>query len=593
MLTHLHIQGLAIIDSLAIDFSDGFNVITGETGAGKSILIKALGLLFGAKSNFDIIRKGAETAVVTGMFTAPKKHPAKEILESLGLPIEEDGGAINIIIRRQFTSKGKSQAWINDAPVTLTMLKDLSSTLIDIFGQHENQKLLDPSQHILYIDQFLKDSSLKIDVFQKHKECHEIIEKLSSLIERFKIHEKGRDYLLFRFSELKNFSPSLEDFNSVSELCCHAKSFMTIKDTLQKISFLIDEGAGGKGISSNVWEASRLLSSLNKTSSDNTWQNLINEASDLASKIENFSYNISREFSSLDFDEGQIESSEERLASYQDLFRKLSVSDVNELLSVMERLKEEIKFLENAEEEVLKLLQEFSIKVTSLSTLTKKLTKKRQEAALFVQEKLEKEFSELAMPGSSLVVEFTPIRKQLNSFGLELLGPKVINAWNEIFPQFSELSETGAERASFLLTSNPGEPAYPLHKIASGGEISRIMLAFKRVLAAGADACVLVFDEIDTGISGRIADIVGQKIKDLSKNFQVICISHLPQVAAYANSHFLVHKKDKGQRTESTITQLSTKQSAEEIARLLSGPEITKPSLANAEQLIQRAKTQG
>jgi DNA repair protein RecN (Recombination protein N) len=243
--------------------------------------------------------------------------------------------------------------------------------------------------------------------------------------------------------------------------------------------------------------------------------------------------------------------------------------------------------------EVLALLKRLKSQCEVLALCASKLSKSRRKAKELVKARIETELRELAMAGATIDIEFQPTTKPIPAADVGLFGAEAIDLWTTIAEVLSGISETGAERAQFLLSSNQGEALLPLHKIASGGEVSRIMLALKRALAAGADTCILVFDEIDTGISGRVADVVGRKMQELSESFQVICISHLAQVAAYADSHFFVHKYGKDQRTESTISRLKAKESEEEIARLLSGDEVTASSLANARALIKKARGRG
>lgn len=588
LLTQINIQGLAIIDSLAIEFSHGFNVITGETGAGKSILIKALGLLLGTKASAETVRRGREAAMVSGLFDVPEGHKCAAVLAQYGVPIECDHGHFPIIIRRTVTSKGRSLAWINDIPVTVSVLRDLASTLIDVFGQHDNLRLLDPTVHVLYLDQFLPDRTLSKDYQTRYGEFVETLSELTAMVDDFRTKRRDADYLEFRCEELRKFSPDKDDFEQVQSLCKKAGNILSLANALEKAQRCIDQGAGGEALSTPLWEASKILGKLEHI--DPEFKALAEEAKTLAARSDDLSFAIGRAFSGTELDEGALESAQHRLAGYQELFRKLAAANIDVLLEERERLEGELAFIQSAAADVLLRIKSLKDKVSGLKALAARLSKARFKAKDIVKKRIETELHELAMPGAAIDIEFTPVAKSLQALEIALFGDEVARQWAEVADEFSELGETGAERAQFLLSANPGEALLPLHKIASGGEVSRIMLALKKGLAAGADTCILVFDEIDTGISGRVADVVGRKMQELSDHFQVICISHLAQVSAYADTHFLVHKYGKDKRTESTITKLGTKEREIEVARLLSGEEVTETSLANARNLIQRAR---
>ncbi len=588
MLTQLNIQGLAIIDALSIEFSPGFNVITGETGAGKSILIKALGLLLGSKASAETVRRGREQASVTGLFEAPKAHRCLAVLEQYGIPSELGGEHFGILVRRTVNQKGRSLAWINDVPVTAQVLKELAGSLIDVFGQHENLRLLDSSQHTSYVDQFLKDKTLLASYLGEYGACQEILRDLAGMIDDFRSKRRDADYLTFRCDELNKFAATKDDYYQIFALCQRGGHQMTLVSGLEQAQACLDQGAGGESLGKPLWEAGKILARLEGTLPD--LKALADEANALASRVDDLSYNVGKALSRMEVDENDVEAAQSRLAGYQDFFRKLAVHDIDGLLGEQERLLGELSFLESASAEVNIRLKALGERVVGLKALAEKLTKARLKAKEVVKHRIETELHELAMPGASIDIEFTAQSRMLPAFDVGLFGADAEALWGEVADALSGLGEHGAEKAQFLLSPNPGEALLPLQKIASGGEISRVMLALKKALAAGADTCILVFDEIDTGISGRVADVVGRKMQELAGDFQVICISHLAQVAAFADTHFLVHKFGKDKRTESTISQLSTKDSEEEIARLLSGDELTSSSLANAKALMKKAR---
>jgi DNA repair protein RecN (Recombination protein N) len=588
VLTQLHIQGLAIIDSLTIHFVPGFNVITGETGAGKSILIKALGLLLGAKASAETVRRGRSNATVSGFFDIPADHPYAGVLEHYGIGVESADGVMQVLVRRTVTDKGRSLAWINDTPVTVTVLRELALSLIDVFGQHDNLRLLDAVQHVTYLDQFLIDKALPRRFSAAYQLVLEELHVLSAMAADFSAKRRDCDYLNYRCEELAAFAPSQEDFDRVQDLCRRGHHMMALVKGLEEAQGAVDQGAGGDSLARPVWDAGKILGRLATLSP--VLAELSDQAQSVAAQIEELSFSIGKALSEVEVDDQDLEQAQERLAGYQELLRKLSLQQVSELLSEQERLSSELGFLQSAAAEVGARLKQLKVGVVGLAAAAAQLSEARRQAQGIVKMRIEKEMHELAMPGATMEVELIPLRRTISDFGFAVFGAEAAEAWAEIADILTGLGEQGAEKAQFMLAANEGEAMLPLHKIASGGEISRVMLALKKALAVGADTCILVFDEIDAGISGRVADVVGRKMQELATDFQVICISHLAQVAAYGDAHFFVHKLSKDQRTESTITKLSLKASEEEIARLLSGAEVTASSLANARGLLKKAR---
>ncbi len=587
MLIQLRIQGLAIIESATIEFAPRFNVITGETGAGKSILIKALGLMFGAKANQDVVRQGFETAEVSGVYELPEKHGALEVLQRLGVKGEMDSGKTTVILRRQVTNKGKSQAWINDTPVTLGSLRELGYALIDILGQFDNQKLLDSSEHLSLVDEFLADHLVQQKFDQLFSEVLALFISIRDDLADFKVKIRDKDYLQFRLDEIEKFSPSKDDFVRVQEKAALGRSAYARQDKINKIQSIFDEGAGGQALSQALWDVAHLLEDLSKL--DSRFNAIGEEMGQLAGRLDDVSYEVGRAANQGSFDEEELEEAQARLARYQELMRRFSAVDIDAFMSETEKVSSDLKFVENFTLELKAKLKHLLAKAHALSLAGDALSAARQVAGKNICKRIEAELADLQMKGSVFEVSFQPVIPSWEALPLNGLGEGLVDLFHEAMDILSDISRQGKEKAQFLLSANPGEPPKPLHKIASGGEISRIMLALKKALSIGAETCVLVFDEIDSGISGRTADVVGKKMRELSKSFQVVCISHLAQVAAYAEKHFLVEKFVQNKRTESRIVGLTDDASAHEIARLLSGTEISEPSLANARLLKEKA----
>lgn len=588
MLTHLSIQGLAIIESLAIDFTTGFNVITGETGAGKSILIKALSLLLGGKASQECVRRGSDQASVSGKFLIKTGHPALDLLKAWGVQVEQEDKLAAVIIRRVISSKGRSSAWVNELPVTTGSLKELASTLIDVFGQHDSHRLLDHHHHTACLDQFIEPKKLTKEFHEAYELASDTMHKLRSFVDEATGKGRDLDYLAFRLSEMNEFKPNLEEYAEVKALTERAKLAAGVSTALRKAQDMMEDESGD-AVARRLREVSRALSAAKSSELDE----LADVAAKLATDLDDLSFSLGRAAGKLDISEDDIDQAESRIAGYQALFRKHSAQSPEELMAAWQALRDQVDALENASAHVITLLSQLSKEVSVVIELGKKLAKARRQAATVVATRVEKELSDLAMPSAKFSVEFSEVSRTVPALDLLSFGEEAVANWSDVLDDWTSVSEAGSERAEFYLAANKGEASLPLSKVASGGEVSRIMLALKKALVVGAETCVLVFDEIDTGISGRVADIVGQKISELAGFCQIICISHLPQVAAYADRHYIVKKIEGKDRTESTITQLSKSERLEEIARLLSGDKVTKASLDHAKSLVSEAHDRG
>ena len=589
MLTEININGLAIIESLSIQFSERLNVITGETGAGKSILIKALSFLLGAKTGADFVRKGANTAAVSATFKLTSDHKSLEIIENLGLPKEDVEDEGFLLVRRQINNKGRSQAWINDVPVTVSSLRALGIVLIDIFSQHENQRLLDSTQHIEYVDQFLSNKSVKQQFTDHYRIVAKRVKEITVAVEEYRKRKRGQDYLVFRKQELDAFGPSKDDYVENLNLAQKASEAISVRDEFKKVIEVLNAGFNGSSLSSALWFGEKVLDGLLKQNDNEEIQKVHGDFKELCIAADDCSFQIETLASKFETDDGLLEEANDRLSLYQEFFRKLSIQDIDGLLQIYAEISEELECIHTGEERILSMLKCLSEEVQHLQKLAVQLTSLRVKSASKIKRLIRKELEELNMKGSRFEIDFKPQVVNVPDLDFGELGDEIQNLWHSCLSQLTGIGKKGAEKAQFLLSANPGEQPRPIEKVASGGEVSRIMLGFKKVLAASAETCVLVFDEIDSGISGRAADVVGRKLMELSEMYQVICISHLPQVAAYSDSHLLVEKVRRKNRTESKIYSLDSEKSAREIARLLSGTEITKPSIENAKTLVARA----
>ncbi len=589
MLQHLRIEGLAIIETLEIEFNRGFNVITGETGAGKSILIKALGLLFGAKSGPESVRKGKESAVIAAEFELPTSHPAIAKIQLLGIALEDVGEAAapaaRILIRRRIHQRGRSQAWINDEAVTSATLRDIGSELIDIFAQHENQRLLDQSQHLSYVDAFVKDQAIIERYRTSYEEIEQLYTQLADRVDSLINGTRDQDYLQYRLGELDQFAPTEDDYQSIKDQCDRLRVKELYRESFLRAQELVDSSVDGDSLNRPLRELQRLLTQMQKRGSLALVGDLVEKVERLILGIDELSYEISASLQGTEEEGVDLESLESRVADYQALIRKFSVQNVAELVAQHDQLRVTLEGLANAKGEIDLLLAELLNRCQKITKISAQLTEARENAAADIQKTVQSELADLAMPSAKLEVRFDPVLRQPRSVQIDRFGADAFAVYQQVTNVLAMHNKFGTESAEFCFSANRGEQSYPIQRIASGGEVSRIMLAFKRALTFGADSCLLVFDEIDAGISGKTANMVGAKLSDLAKRFQVLCISHLAQVTAYADTHFVVRKSEVDGRTESSIVALTKKQSIEELARLLSGDEITKQSLANAKTL--------
>ena len=406
MITRLHIKGLAIIDSLEIEFTSGFNVITGETGAGKSVLILALHFLTGAKVSSEVIRSGESQATVSGEFLVPDKHPAVLTLCNLGVPVEILSKEAVICIRRQINDKGRAQAWINDTLVASTHLKEVGGMLVDVFAQHENQRLMNPAEHIRYLDEFAADDAELKLVDGLYKACIADVSAVGEILKLIKNSHRDKDYLLFRSDELKRFDPSQSEFERISLLSESSDQLVKDREVYQRALNLLESEEGS--VSSRLWETTKILPHLGERGSS---LNLRLEAA--AREVDDISYLLNQESAAFDIDEKSLEQAQARQFAYQDLFRKHSVKDAAGLMLAMEKLEAEVKILESAKEMISERLSSLESSLAELKLACARLSKIRRHAFINLKQAVQKEMRELSMAGASLDVEWLGLEKKV------------------------------------------------------------------------------------------------------------------------------------------------------------------------------------
>lgn len=550
MLTSLKIENVAIIESAAIEFGCGLNVLTGETGAGKSIVIDSINAILGERTSRDIIRTGAQNAKVYAVFEDVNAK-VRNFLDENGIDCE-DGV---LIINRTLSREGKNVCRLNGAPVTVSMLREIGSELIDIHGQHDNQALLSPEKHCGFVDSFAGNAEIIADYREKYGRLCEVRSKLKKLTTDESSKSQRIDFLTYQIDELEKaeITPGERD---------ELKARKTLINNSQKVieslnvayEALKADGAGIDMITdaeSEISDASAYMETLGEASEKIT---------DIRYELEDIAETVRDAMSEVDFDQSELEEIDERLDLLYRLSKKYGNTE-EEMLEYLEKAKTELDNIAFSEEKVKELQKQEKEALAETEAAAKKLTESRKTAGEKLSEAICSELEFLDMPNVRFVVKCDDIG----------------------------LTENGKDEIEFLISANVGEEPKPLAKIASGGELSRIMLAIKNVLAEADGVDTMIFDEIDTGVSGRAAQKIAMKLRSASNGRQVICVTHLAQIAAQGDVHLYISKSVSDGKTYTNIKSLIEEDRVAEIARIMGGMEITKLQLESAREMLRNA----
>ena len=555
MLQELSIKDFAIIDEIQISFQPKMTVLTGETGAGKSIIIDALGLLAGGRGSTEFIRKGEKKAVIQGLFTLPREANTYNILEEYGID-SEDG---QIILQRDLYRGGRNICRINGMMVNLATLRKVGETLIDIHGQNEHQELMKPENHIDLLDEYDKKTS---ELRNQYQVVYQNYRKLKLSMEKKEADEKAwaqrLDMLNFQVKEIGEAGLKINEEDELIEEKNKLDNFQAIHDALE-LSYQILSGEK-IDVVGNLGNAMNELSDVSDLSEN--LQEINTKISDAFYSLEDVARDISDELDSMEWNGERLNEIEERLELIHQLKRKYG-DTIEDILHYHIRIVKELREMENAEQNSEKQERQLSEALEKVKELAIKLSKQRKKSAKKLEKMIHEQLSALYMDKAVFEVKF------LNN---------------------SKLYSKGIDKVEFYIQTNLGEEMGPLAKIASGGELSRIMLALKTIFSQKMGVTSIIFDEVDTGVSGRVAQAIAEKISQISNNSQVLCITHLPQVAAIADNHYYISKSVNDGRTETSLEELDEKQKIREIARMLSGSEITELTLKHAEELIKMSK---
>lgn len=551
MLSQLHIENIAVIEESDISFGSGFNVLTGETGAGKSIVIDAISAVLGSRASRDLVRTGTEKSHVTGIFTDCPQLPWFE--DNL-VPYDDSG---ELQITREITADGRNSCRVNGKAVSVGVLKTLGTSLIAIHGQHDSQQLFDEQNHLTLLDGFAENGQL----LEKYAQSYDVLSDIRRQISALQMDESEKlrrmENLKYQISELESAELKAGEDDELMARRKLLRSAGKLMDALENAYTAINGGDDSDGASALVSEAASELESISTISQ---------ELSQLSDRVSELSYTLDDVASELrdlresyDFSENELDEVESRLDVLQKLKRKYG-STVTDMLEYLEKCRKELDDIEISDDTLKKLDKKLKKQLEETTALANDLTENRKSAARQLEERIMTELAQLDMPKVQFQAEFYD----------------------------TELTALGHDGVRFLMSANLGEALKPMSKVASGGELARIMLAIKNVLAENDSIPTMIFDEVDAGVSGRAAVKVGAKLKAVSRGRQVLCVTHLPQIAARADAHFCIEKSEHGGRTFTNVTPLDHEGRKLELARLIGGDRITETTLKSAEELMDR-----
>lgn len=550
MLTSLKIENVAIIESAAIEFGCGLNVLTGETGAGKSIVIDSINAILGERTSRDIIRTGAQSAKVYAVFEDVSDR-VREFLDDNGIDCEDSV----LIINRTLSREGKNICRLNGAPVTVSMLREIGRELIDIHGQHDNQSLLSPEKHCGFVDSFADNAVLIADYREKYGRLCEIRSRLKKLTTDESSKSQRIDFLTYQIDELEKAEITIGERDELKARKSLINNSQKVIEGLNAAyEALRADGAGIDMITdaeSEISDASAYMESLAEASEKIT---------DIRYELEDIAETVRDALSEVDFDPSELDEIDERLDLLYRLSKKYGETE-EEMLEYLEKARSELESIAFSEEKVKELQKQEAKALAETKAAAQRLTESRRTAGERLSRAICSELEFLDMPNVRFVVKCDDVG----------------------------LTENGRDSIEFLISANVGEETKPLAKIASGGELSRIMLAIKNVLAETDGVDTMIFDEIDTGVSGRAAQKIAMKLRSASKGRQVICVTHLAQIAAQGDVHLYISKSVSDGKTFTNIKSLLEEDRVAEIARIMGGMEITKLQLESAREMLKNA----
>ena len=551
MLKHLYIKNFTLIDELDIELHEGFSVITGETGAGKSIILGAIALLLGQRADSKTIKQGADKCVIEASFDL-SRYGMDDFFEENDIEYDPD----DCIIRRELTASGKSRAFINDTPVQLSMLKELGERLVDVHSQHQNL-LLNKQDFQLGVVDIIADDSAALSQYQQtfHK-CQSINKQLDELKESVERNRQNLDFLQFQCDELTQaalMEGEQEELEQRGETMSHAEE---IKSALYETDNAL--GAEDTGVVTSLRSSMSALRGISRVFP--AVEELSQRLESCYIEVKDISQDVARYLDDVDFDPSELDAINNRLDRLYDLEKKYHVETVEELMARRDEIRQQLDSIENSDESLAELQQQLDALLKQAGKEADALTKLRTKAARQIQDDMQSKLVPLGMPAVRFSVQITP----------EQLGPN------------------GQDKVSFLFSANASTPLQPIAQVASGGEIARVMLSLKAMISGAVKLPTIIFDEIDTGVSGKMAEKMAEMMKDMGcHGRQVISITHLPQIAALGTHHYKVEKKETPQGTTSSMQALTGDERVLEIAQMLSGSAVSDAAIQNAKELLK------
>lgn len=551
MLKQLYIKNFTLIDELDIQLHPGFSVITGETGAGKSIILGAIGLLLGNRADTKAIKAGCDRCIIEAHFDLSRYD-----MQSFFAEHDIDYDADDTIIRRELTAAGKSRAFINDTPVSLSLMRELGESLVDIHSQHQNLLLQKEDFQLNVVDIIAQDSKLLGDYRATYNQYHQARQRLAKLEEEIAKSRENEEFLRFQYKELDHAQleeGEQESLEQEAETLTHAED---IKTALYEADNTLTNEDG------SILE--RLKSTCQQLASIKEVYPAITEAAERLDssyiELKDIAQEIGTNVDRVDFEPARLDEINSRLDTIYSLQQKFHVQDINALIEIREHLKQQLDHIGNSDEELAALQQEAEHWLSKAEQAARKLTELRTKTARKIETEMQQRLVPLGIPNVRFEISFTA----------------------------KPLSPDGADKVNFLFSANKSTPLQPVSQVASGGEIARVMLSLKAMISGAVKLPTIIFDEIDTGVSGKIAEKMAQIMAEMGElDRQVISITHLPQIAAMGRHHYKVLKEETPQGTRSHMTELTEEQRVSEIAQMLSGSDITEAALANAQELLR------
>ena len=558
MLTELRISNFGVIEQLAVRFGSGFIVFTGETGAGKSLLIDAVTLLVGGRASTDHIRAQADEADLEAAFVLPSDHSLLQLLQTKGFART---GETEILIRRVISRTGRNRTYLNGSLCPVHLLEELGGALVDVHGQHEQQSLLSSSAQLEALDAFGRLQSLRLEYQEAYKIWREQMAELETVTTQIAQRREREDLLRFQFQEIADAGVEAGEDKRLDQerpRLMHSQQLGELSDQLHELLY-----AGEQGVLSLLASARKILSKMDAVDAMTAgWTRIVDEAviplRDLADQVREYRDRV-------EANPARLMEIEQRLDRLHRLTKKYG-GTLDAMLALQESLRAQLAQLDTAETRLQELARAVDDGARRARELAERLSRKRLDAAKKLMIQVTKELAALRMDRTRFAVEVSPLSGETGC------------------------GQAGQDAVEFLFSANPGEPLKPLARVASGGELSRVMLALKTILAESDQVPVLIFDEVDAGVGGAVAEVMGTRLRDLGKHHQVLCVTHLPQVGSQAHAHYLVEKEIRQGRTVTQVRLLKPKEREEEVARMLAGVTVTKRARAAAAEMIGSVK---